>query len=204
MDTGKLENLDLLVKDNIRILTLPEKKLARPVAIILVGPPFSGKSTLASYLAKQFPLALLSDENMASFLAPRATFFQRGSEEIFILATKTIEELMRQKVSVIYDTSIKKRSDRELIRQLVTKAGGRLVLIHLTMTQEEAFIRLTQINSQIVRGDRKGFIMDKDLFGYELNSIEVPTGKENPIVFNATEAGTKEKVESQIRAIVKS
>lgn len=202
MGNAKIVNLDQLVFDNIRTLSLPSKRFARPIAIILVGGPFSGKTTLVSFLAKRFPLAVLSEANMAAFLAPRATFFKRGAEEIFLLASKTIDELIRQKVSVIYDASVRKHSEREMIRKLVAGAGGKFLLIHLTMPENEAYARLRKINAQIVRGDRKGFIMDRVLFRYELNSIESPTVEESPVMYNDHAVEAAEKVEDHVRSLL--
>ena len=67
MGDEKIFNLDQLVVDNIRTLSLPSKRFARPIGIILVGGPFSGKTTLVSFLAKRFPLAVLSEANMAGY-----------------------------------------------------------------------------------------------------------------------------------------
>lgn len=203
MEDSKIVNLALLVKDLIRIIHLPKRVSGRPVGIILVGPPFSGKTTFVKLLASQFPLAVLSESDIGAFLAPRATFFQRGSEEIFVLASKTIEELTRQKICSIYDASINKRAERALLKKLVTEAGGRLVLIHFTMPEEEAFMRLEKINAQIIRGDRKGFIMDRDLLRFELHNIEAPPPEENPIIVNTTNLSDIEGCENRIRALLK-
>ena len=204
MEDAKVFNLDKLVTDNIRTLSLPAKRYDHPVAIILVGGPFSGKTTLVSFLAKRLPLAVISETSMASFLAPRATFFKRGIEEIFLLASKTIAELIRQKVSVIYDATVKKHSDRELIRKLVSEAGGKMVLVHLVLPEEEVYHRLRKINAQIVRGDRKGFIMDKELLRYELNTIEHPSVEETTLIYNERESQAAEKVEDYIRAMLQN
>lgn len=178
MDDSTLANVNVLVKDNIRTLSLPQKTFEKPIAVIFVGPPFSGKTTLVEYCGKRFPLAVLSESKMAAFLAPRATFFKRGDEEVFLLASKTIGELFKQKISLIYDASIKRRSDREILRKIAQDAGGKLVVIELLMPKEEALKRLEAINAQIIRGDRKGFIMDKAFLDYEFNSIEKPVGED--------------------------
>ena len=203
MEDAKVFNLERLVLDNIRTITLPSKRFTYPVAVILVGGPFSGKTTLVSFLAKHIPLVMLSEVNMASFLAPRATFFKRGTEEIFLLASKTIEQLIKQRVSVIYDASVKKRSDREMLRNLVTEAGGKLLVVHLTLPEEEVYRRLQTNNAEIVRGDRKGFIMDKELFRYELNTIEHPNTDEAPIAYDERESQAAEKVEDQVRSMLR-
>ena len=204
MSDGALENIDLLVADNIRILTLPSRRFERSLAIVLVGPPFAGKTKLVEYLVRQLPLVHLSEENMASFLAPRATFFKRGAEEIFLLASKTIEALIKQNVCTIYDASVKKRSDRALLRKLVEGAGGRLLVVHIIIPEEDMYETLEVANAQIVRGDRKGFIMDKDLMRYEINSIDVPGEGENPIVYKPKDFDAKQKIENKIRAILGS
>lgn len=197
-----LENIDVLVKDNIRIIPLPTKRFKKPLAIILIGPPFSGKSALVERLAKAFPLAILSEDRMREFLAPRATFFKRGAPEIFLLASKTMEALMKDGISCIYDATIKKRADRELLRKLVTEAGGRTALIHIDIPQEEAYKVLAKVNAQVVRGDSRGFVMDKDFFRYELHSTQKPTPDEQPIVVNTLHEWEKERAENHIRGLL--
>lgn len=197
-----LENIEILVKDNIRILTLPAKKFRKPLAIILVGPPFSGKSALVERIVRRFPLAVLSEDRMREFLAPRATFFKRGAREIFLLASKTIEALIKDGISCIYDATIKKRADRELIRKLVTDAGGRILLINIDIPQGDTYNILAKVNAQIIQGDGKGFVMDKDLFRYELNSTEKPMLDEEPLICNTLDDLDKEKVENHIQSLL--
>ena len=194
-----LQNIDVLVKDNIRIISLPAKRFKKPIAIILVGPPFSGKSALVDRLSKAFPLAILSEDRMREFLAPRATFFKRGAPEIFLLASKTMEALLKDGISCIYDATIKKRADREFLRNLMSAAGGRMALIYIDIPEEEAYKVITKVNAQVVRGDSRGFVMDKDFFRYELNSTERPLPDEQPIVVNTLHEWEKERVENHIR-----
>lgn len=201
MSDPSILNLDLLVADHIRTLSLPQRRFNHPVAVILVGGPFSGKTTLVNQLAEKFPLAVLLDVNIGAFLAPRTTFFKRGAEEIFLLASKTIEALIKQKVSVIYDASVKRHIDRDTLKKLVTDQGGELLLVHVIMPEKEAYARLKKLNSQIVQGNRKGFILNKDLFEYEMNSTDFPGLDEQPIEYHPLDGGTSgEKVEDNIRA----
>lgn len=199
---AKLANLELLVADFIRITPLPAKKYSHPVVITFVGAPFSGKTMLTAHLAKKLPLAVVSEASIGSYLAPRATFFKRGAEEIFMLASKAIEELVKQKVSIIYDASIKKRADRAFLRDLVTKAGGKLVLIQLILQEGEAYERMQRVNTEVLRGEQRGFIMDKDFFRYELNTIENPTPDENPLICNAQVSMDREKIENHIQTLL--
>jgi len=201
MAQSAIPNLDVLVKDNIRILSLPKETSPHPLAIILVGPPFSGKTALVETLSQKFPLVVLSESQMGAFLAPRATFFKRGEDEIFLLASKTMEELVRMGYNCIYDASIKKRKDRLYLQNLVTNAKGKMALITCVIPENEVYARLQKRNSEIVRGDRKGFIMDKDLMKYELNSIEPPTKEEHPFVYQAL-ANEEEKIIGQVGSML--
>lgn len=198
----ELANLDLLVKDFIHITPLPTKKFPRPVGVVLVGPPFSGKTKLAADLAKNLPLAIMSEVSIGSYLAPRATFFKRGTEEVFMLASKAIGELIKQKISIVYDASVKKRADRELLRKIITESGGAVILVSLTLPEKDVYDKLTRANSEILRGDTKGFIMDKDLFSYEVHSIENPGDDERAIVCNAFDSMDREKVRSQVQLLL--
>lgn len=182
-----LANLDTLVTDNVRILKIPRIKLKQPLAIILVGFLGSGKSTLAARIANDFPLVVLSDEAMSHFLLPyKATFLQHSQKDFLALAIATMERLISEGVSCIYDSNIKFTDDRRIIKQMVEAAGGKLVTIHLTLSKEEALRRIEQQNFQVSRGEKKGFIVNKDLFDYEVLSMQIPSNEEDHLVFEST------------------
>ena len=199
---AEVENLDLLVADFIRITPRPAKKSARPVAIVLVGPPFSGKTKVTADLAKTLPLAIVSEVSIGSYLAPKATFFKRGTEEIFLLATRAIAELIKKGTSIIFDASVKKRADRNLLRDIVAKAGGTMVLIQLLPPEQDVYEKLKRANNEILRGDTKGFIMDKDLLSYEVHTIENPGDDERALTCNAFNDLDREKVRNQIQSLL--
>lgn len=183
-----LGNIDNLAEDNIRILKLPVSKLAKPLAIILLGLPGSGKSTLVDFLSKNLPLAVLSDESMAHFLLPyKATFFQHSQKEALELASKTMEKLIQRGISCIYDSSIKNRADREAIRKLIIAAGGVVLLIHINLSKEEAFKRVERGNLDVTRGEKKNFIMNRDLFEYEVASTQMPSLEEATLDYESRE-----------------
>jgi len=114
-----LLNLETLSEDNIRTLKLSKERFKKPLVIILVGIPSSGKTTFSQTLSSSLPLVILSEEYMIRFLAPRATFFEKAQTETFQLAVKTMEKLVQSGVNCIYDSSIKKKSDRNLIKNRV-------------------------------------------------------------------------------------
>jgi predicted kinase len=183
MSTSGL-NYDVLATDNIRILDVPKGAFKRPLAVILVGYPESGKTTLARKIKEKIPLTLLDENSMMSFLAPRATIFQKGAVEVFMLAAKTIEQLIMMGKGCIYDGNLKTREQRELLKEIVTQAGGHYILIYIECSKEICYTRSKKHNLAISRGEEKGFILNQDLFDYEVATTNLPSTEESHLKMN--------------------
>jgi predicted kinase len=193
-------NFDTLADDTIRTLNVPEPTFAKPLCIIMVGIPASGKSTLTQKLSEKFPLTVFDEESLTSFLSPRATVFKRGSVEVFKLATKTIEHLLRQGKPCIYDANVKTRQQRDLIKKIVEECGGSWLLIYLNCPEDLCYERLQKHNLAVTRGESKGFILDKDFFEYEVSGTSAPSLDELHIVFNCNNPEDSFKITSQVES----
>ena len=191
-------DISTLVEDNIRTLEIPKGRLRPPIAVLLIGIPASGKSFLVKDLTRTFPLVVLSEEEMLKFLAPNITFFQRAQEQVTILAMKSIEKLIQRGVSCIFDYNLKKIHDRQVIKQMVEAAGGRMVLIHINISKKEAYGQISKANYQVSRGDKKGVILNKDLFEYEVADTMIPLIEEHAIVYEPKEPDSLSTVEEKI------
>jgi len=191
-------NFETLAEDNVRTLKVPGPVFDKPLVVIMVGTPSSGKSTLTKKLAEKFPLTVFSEEYMTSFLSPRATFLKRNSAEVFQLAVKTIESLMRKGKASIYDANIKTRQQRDLIKVVVEENGGTYLLIYLNCPKEVCYQRLQKHNLEVNRGESKGFILDKDFFEYEVSSTKAPAPDEINVVYSCTGAESFYKISDLI------
>jgi len=200
-----LANVDTLAEDNIRTLNIPERKFPKPAAIILIGFPGAGKTTLTNSLAKTFPLALVSDEVMAHFLFPsQPTFLRHSQKEFLELAAKTIEKLILRGVSCIYDSNVKFKQDRSIIKQIVEASGGKYILVYLKISKEQALERVERENFQVSRGEKKGFIINKDLFQYDISSTELPNTSEEHLIFDSTDSESILTLNQQILSKINS
>ncbi|OGY24086.1 MAG: hypothetical protein A2172_00895 [Candidatus Woykebacteria bacterium RBG_13_40_15] len=177
-------NFDVLAEDNIRILAVPNENFKKPLCVILVGYPGAGKTHLVERLKQKFPFTVLSEEDMTSFLSPRATIFKRGAVEVFKLALKTIEHLLKKGKSCIYDANIKTREQRDLIKKAVEFAGGNYLLVLVNYPKEECYERSQKQNFEISRGEAKGFIVDRDFFEFEVASTHLPAPNEQHIDYD--------------------
>ncbi len=192
----------ILAKDNIRTLNVPAPSFRNPAVIILVGLPVSGKTTLTNKLADKFPLAILSEEDMTAFLSPRATIFQRNSPEIFQLALKTIEYLVKMGKACIYDGNVKTREQRKLIKKVVEDYGGSYTLVYLDCPRQICYKRLQKHNLAVEIGEEKGFILNKDLFEFEASSTDWPIGGEQHLVYNSNDRQAIYQLLPQIGEII--
>ena len=181
---GEYLDFGVLAEDNIRTLSVPQAVSKKPLCVILVGIPESGKTFLTQKLSEKFPLTILSEEAMTAFLSPRATIFKRSALEVFQLATKTIERLIKMGKCCIYDANIKSPEQRSLIKTVVEQSGGSYLLIHSSCPKELCYGRLQKHNLEVARGEKKGFIMDKDYFEYEVVSTRAPVVDEHHLVYN--------------------
>jgi len=191
-------DFNVLAQDNIRTLKLPTASFKKPLCVILVGIPESGKSFVTEKLSTDFPLVVLSETDMMAFLAPRATIFRRGTFEVFQLATKTIELLIKMGKACVYDASIKTREQRSLIKTIVEQAGGSYLLIHTDCPEEICYKRVKKHNLAVTRGEVKGFIMDRDYFEYEVASTILPPLDEHHLVYNCEEPESISLIEAAV------
>ena len=185
-----LLNFDTLAKDNIRTLSLPQPTFKKPLCVILVGPPAAGKTSLTTRLADKFPLTVLKEEEITNFLAPRATIFRRDAAEVFNLAVKTIEHLVKMGKASVYDGNVKTREQRGLMQKTIEEAGGSYLLIYLDCPKEVCYERLQKHNLKVTRGETKGFILDKDYFEYEAVTTRRPPPEEHHVVYNCSNPDT--------------
>ena len=101
MPDKSLSNLNQIAGDLIRVLEIPKQTSAKPVCIILIGLPGSGKTFISKKLTERLPLVYLSEELVQAFLVPNKTFFDRGEEAVLELIYTTIDKLLHTKYSVI-------------------------------------------------------------------------------------------------------
>jgi adenylate kinase family enzyme len=166
-------NQDALVRDMIRTMKLPTIHHDTPGAVVFVGAPATGKTDFAKKLVAQLPLAYFSNEQIETYLMPHVSFFD-DNQLTLEFSMKVITELLKQKVSVIYDFSIDKHKDREKLKEMIKEVGGQMLIVNMECEDEEVFHRIHSSNLRIVEGSRKGFILNQDYYLYKKSQIQSP------------------------------
>ena len=81
---------------------------------------------------------------------------------------------------------------------MVEQAGGRLITVYLKLSKEEALRRVEQENFLVSRGEKKGFIINKDLFDYEASTTQLPTAGEDYLLYEQTNPDSLLALKDQI------
>lgn len=183
-----VHNIKLIVKDYIRTLKLPSVKSKKPLVILLVGIPASGKSYLAKNLVANLPLVLVSENDIQSFLVPKISFFERGQEVIGEFAKEVIKKLVKAAFSCIFDANLRSFGTREEFRQIIGKSGGQTVTVYFNCPKKAAYERIKKRNTKIIQGAYSGFPMDWDYFQYEINTTQPPQKTENAVKFDSSQS----------------
>lgn len=193
---------ETLVKDMIRTMTLPKERLEKPMAVILVGAPATGKTFFAKKIITQLPLAYFNNQQIERYLMPHVKFFDNDQVSLqFSFAV--IRELIKQKVSVLYDYSVDRISDRHQIKEEVTQLGGQVIVVAIECDDEVVYRRIKDDNIKIVGGAKKGFVLDQDHYLYKKGLIQSPLS-ENAFLSDCNDQYASDRFVALVQAKLKN
>lgn len=174
---SKKIDFQALAKGFISTLSLPSKRFEKPIAILLVGIPASGKSYLAAQVTTNFPFINISENSVESYLISQ-NIEKRERDILLILAKNVIRDLISDSTCCIFDASLKTFYEREEFRKTIKAAGGEVLTVYFDIHPNVCFARIEERNKKIMDGELKGTIMNRQYFFYEVNTTEKPKAEE--------------------------
>lgn len=163
---------------------------------LMVGYPGAGKTTIAQYIHELTGATHIwvDRERIATFGNP--TFSSQESRQLYALLNARVGQLLRDGMSVIYDTDFRFRKDRDHLREIATAAGAKAVAVWLTTDLPTSKRRATQ------EGDREptrllGNMPEQDFMRTTTHS-QWPAADEHPLTLAGIHT-TKEEVAAQLR-----
>ena len=103
--------------------------LSRPLILMVIGVPGSGKSFFARQFASTFSTPLVSYDYIRSRLFETPTFSNKEEAVVYSLAGQQITELLKTEKTFIVDGGLNDKNDRASLARLAHKAGfGTLVI----------------------------------------------------------------------------
>jgi uncharacterized protein len=136
----------------------------RPVLIVLVGPPASGKSTLAGRLARQLPAAVVQSDAIRKALVAAPRYTPDEHQQVFAAAHAEAARLLRLGRHVVFDATNLEAAPRRALAAIAADGGAELVVARLAVSAADARARLDQRATARAPGD----VSDADWLVYEM------------------------------------
>jgi len=147
------------------------------VLFIMSGLPFSGKSTLSKQISQSFGIKHISfdevwieSEKIINFVPTWENISQKCEDLV-------VEELQNNR-GVIYDNLGDRPEHRDKMRQLAKNNNADFKIIYINVSRSEVIAR----RQENLKLQSRAQVSDEN-FNNALNSFEIPTPSENPIIF---------------------
>ncbi len=155
--------------------------LAKPVLICLYGFPGSGKSYVARNLAEAVQLAHVSADRIRNELFEQPRYDAQENAIVSHLMNYMTEEFLNSGVSVVYDTSAMRLSQRRKLRELARKHHAEYLLVWLQIDQESAYLR-TQNRDRRTSDDRFAQPQTRSTFEKQLTGMQNPQSEDYLVI----------------------
>jgi predicted kinase len=123
-------------------LTLPAHKTIKPILIVMVGLPGTGKSTLARAIAQALPAAAVESDLVRKALFQSPSHSSQESLWVHRVARAVIERLLRRGISAVSDATNLRESNRELLYHLANQCEAGLLVVRVVAPVEVVRQRL--------------------------------------------------------------
>ena len=171
--------------------------LSRPLVIMVIGFPGSGKSFFARQFADMFGAPLVSADFIRHALAAESEYSPREDALVSSLVQNETNELLKTGKTFIVDGSVNSRAVRTAIERQAVKHGyGKMVI--WVQTDEPTCIARSMKRSAKRKTDELNATMGIESFERYKKQLSPPTPTENVVVISG-----KHTFPTQARVILK-
>lgn len=103
----------------------------RPVLVVLVGLPGSGKSRLAGHLRASTGAVVLESDRLREVLFQRPTYDQDESRALFQVIHAAADRVLARGAPVVVDATNLREPEREPLYRIAEERGAKLILVRL-------------------------------------------------------------------------
>ncbi|MBI2847193.1 MAG: ATP-binding protein [Chloroflexi bacterium] len=122
---------------------IPEA-FAKPILVLVIGLPGTGKSFLSRRLAERFPFLILETDALRRVLVQQPQYSAEENARLFRACHAIIEELLERGIPIIFDATNLVEHHRERLYHIVEQNKGKLILIRVKASSETVRERLNK------------------------------------------------------------
>ncbi len=127
-------------------LRLPSTRRMRPVLVIMTGLPGTGKSFVATILAKGLDAAIIRTDFVRKVLFPSPKYTGGESRTVYQVAYQVTERLLSEGISVVFDGTNLREDYRRTLYGIGQRRGAKVAIVLTTAPEELVRERLTAQN----------------------------------------------------------
>jgi predicted kinase len=171
--------------------------LSRPLVIMIIGLPGSGKSFFARQFADMFGAPLISTDFIRHALFPESKYTAEEDAYVNALTDNELTELLKTHKTIIIDGGMNNRTTRLTTERLAAKNGYGKLAIWVQTDEPTSLSRSTKRSSKR-QTDALNNSMDTATFERIKKQFSAPTATENVIVISG-----KHTFATQARVVLK-
>jgi len=154
---------------------------SKPLLLLLYGFPGSGKTHFARNLVENLRSAHVHGDRIRAELFEEPQYDRQENGIITQLMQYMTEEFLSAGVSVIYDYTTIRKSQRAALREMARKKGANTLTVWFQMDEDSAFIRTN--NRDRRRGDDKYAVeYTQEMFKKYVNHMQHPEMRDEYVV----------------------
>lgn len=156
-------------------------RTTKPMLILLYGFPGAGKTHFASNLTQFLDCAHVQGDKIRHELFEEPRFDEQEDGIVTHLMDYMTEEFLNAGISVIYDASMSRRSDRHVMRELARKKHAKTMLVWFQIDPDTAYGRL-QKRDRRKTDDRFALDYTESDFRHYASKMQHPQPTEDYVV----------------------
>lgn len=118
--------------------------MKKPLLIVTLGHPGSGKTYFSERLAKEYNLVHLNRDRFRKEIIPNPTFQPEERDAIMRAVNWITEEFLMKRIGVLNDGNYNKKKYRNELAKIAKKIGATYIIVHIITSIEQAEKRLLQ------------------------------------------------------------